>query len=84
MVGCCVRGLFRGHALEFPRPVLGRVAPTRLPATEHGPESHSNNGRQPSRSQLKTDLESGIGFEPPAIDGRITGLVDQRTGLTLH
>jgi hypothetical protein len=62
IVSRCVRGLSNGRALEFPRCLLGGVAPTKLPATQQGAESHSDNGRHPKRSQLKTDLESGLVF----------------------
>jgi hypothetical protein len=56
-------------ARTFPRPHLW-ISPvsfwkgpqTNPPATEQGPESHSDNGRQRKRSQLKTDLEFQIGF----------------------
>jgi hypothetical protein len=34
----CVRVLSHGHALAFSRHFLGRVAPTKLPATERTPE----------------------------------------------
>jgi hypothetical protein len=62
IVSCCARGLCHGHTLGFPRYLLGRVPQTKPPATEQGPESHSDNGRQRKRSQLKTDLEFQIGF----------------------
>jgi hypothetical protein len=52
-----VHGLFHGHGLEFPRHLSWKGRPNKTSGTGTKVESRYDNGRQPQRSQLKTDLE---------------------------
>jgi hypothetical protein len=51
------RGLPTVTPFEFPRHLLGRVAPTKNFRQQSKAASHPDNGRRRKRSQLKTDLE---------------------------
>jgi hypothetical protein len=73
--------IFRSHALVFLRSVSQAPSLEGRPKKTSGNKGagiHSHNGRQPTCSQLKTDLDFGLALEPFAVDRRTTDFIGAR------